>query len=242
MKRRLTQKEIKDIINYVVVPNKYIPKEISDSITNKTKENFTKQLQKIQIYPEKINELKTNLKKIYLKSLIQPGESVGVIMAQSVGERQTQLTLNSFHSAGLAIKTVVSGVPRFSELLNATKNPKLVSCNVYFEENNNTIKELRKNINNSIVELKLSDIYTNKKINIEKVEKSWYKYFRILVNDNFDAYDYFITYELKKDILCKYNLSIQTIAKEIEKAYSDVYCVYSPLSEKELDIYINTLI
>ena len=168
MKRRLTQKEIQDIINYVVVTNKYIPKEISDSITNKTKENFTKQLQKIQIYPEKITELKTNLKKIYLKSLIQPGESVGVIMAQSVGERQTQLTLNSFHSAGLAIKTVVSGVPRFSELLNATKNPKLVSCNVYFKEKNNTIKELRKNINNSIVELKLSDIYTNKKINVEK--------------------------------------------------------------------------
>ena len=43
-----------------------------------------------------------------------------------------------------SIKTVVSGVPRFSELLNATKNPKLVSCNIYFKEKNNTIKELRK--------------------------------------------------------------------------------------------------
>lgn len=62
----------------------------------------------------------------YIQSLITPGESVGILSAQSIGERQTQLTLNTFHHAGASIGTVTTGVPRFNEILNATKNPKCI--------------------------------------------------------------------------------------------------------------------
>jgi len=64
------------------------------------------------------DRLNTNLPRM----LAQPGDCVGVLCAQSIGERQTQLTLNSFHSAGLGVDTVVTGVPRFLELLNATRD------------------------------------------------------------------------------------------------------------------------
>eukprot|EP00122_Pirum_gemmata_P018008 Pgem_evm10s16871 len=68
---------------------------------------------------------------LMIKTMIPPGESVGITCGQSLGEKQTQSTLNSFHSAGLTIKTVVTGVPRFSELMSATKEPKgplMVQC------------------------------------------------------------------------------------------------------------------
>ena len=92
MKRLLTKNEIKEILEYSIIPNKNIPKYISDSIKNNIIIDFKKQLKSVKIYPEKIEELKIKLRKIYCTSIIQPGKSVGVLTAQSVGERQTQLT------------------------------------------------------------------------------------------------------------------------------------------------------
>jgi DNA-directed RNA polymerase II subunit RPB1 len=53
-------------------------------------------------------------------ALVHPGESVGVIAAQSIGEPATQFTLNAFHFAGLALKPLTAGVPRLKELHNAS--------------------------------------------------------------------------------------------------------------------------
>lgn len=51
-------------------------------------------------------------------------ENVGCIAAQSISERGTQLTLNTFHSAGVSTKNVTLGIPRFKEILDACKTPK----------------------------------------------------------------------------------------------------------------------
>ncbi|KAF4587583.1 DNA-directed RNA polymerase I subunit RPA1 [Ophiocordyceps camponoti-floridani] len=53
----------------------------------------------------------------YLKSLTEPGEAVGVIAGQSVGEPSTQMTLNTFHLAGHSAKNVTLGIPRLREIL-----------------------------------------------------------------------------------------------------------------------------
>jgi len=61
----------------------------------------------------------------------QPGEHVGIIAAQSIGEPSTQMTLNTFHLAGVASKSnVTRGVPRLKELLKVTQNPKAVSLTI----------------------------------------------------------------------------------------------------------------
>ncbi|MBM4402491.1 MAG: DNA-directed RNA polymerase subunit beta', partial [Candidatus Cloacimonetes bacterium] len=58
------------------------------------------------------------------KKLIQVGEAVGVIAAQSIGEPGTQLTLRTFHAAGVARKEITQGLPRVEELLEA-RSPKI---------------------------------------------------------------------------------------------------------------------
>jgi DNA-directed RNA polymerase II subunit RPB1 len=66
-----------------------------------------------------------SVKDSFLKSRIEPGDMVGVIAAQSIGEPATQLTLNTFHFAGVGQKSnVTRGVPRINELLNLTHSPK----------------------------------------------------------------------------------------------------------------------
>ena len=53
----------------------------------------------------------------YMKSLVEPGEAVGVVAAQSVGEPSTQMTLNTFHLAGHSAKNVTLGIPRLREII-----------------------------------------------------------------------------------------------------------------------------
>jgi len=78
--------------------------------------------------------LLNNITDKYFKSLITPGENVGVVSAQSIGEPATQMTLNTFHLSGTGNKSVTSGIPRLQELINATKNIKTPSMKIYFED------------------------------------------------------------------------------------------------------------
>lgn len=75
-------------------------------------------------------------------SKVQSGEMVGVIAAQSIGEPATQMTLNTFHFAGVSAKSkVTQGVPRLKEILTVTKNPKTATLTAYLEPEFNTKKE-----------------------------------------------------------------------------------------------------
>lgn len=94
MTRLLTKSEINNILDFIK-PRKGIPEDSAELIVKNTKETFEKQLKMQKVYPEIIPQLKEQLEKIYFKSMIPAGESVGVICAQSIGERNTQTTLNS---------------------------------------------------------------------------------------------------------------------------------------------------
>jgi DNA-directed RNA polymerase II subunit RPB1 len=67
----------------------------------------------------------------YIKGKVHAGEMVGTLAAQSIGEPTTQLTLNTFHSAGTAKANATQGVPRIVELLSVSHNPKNPSNVVY---------------------------------------------------------------------------------------------------------------
>jgi DNA-directed RNA polymerase II subunit RPB1 len=61
------------------------------------------------------------IKKVY-RAIVEPGEMVGPLGGQSIGEPTTQLTLNSFHSAGIGSMNATLGVPRLRALIEASKN------------------------------------------------------------------------------------------------------------------------
>jgi DNA-directed RNA polymerase subunit A" len=91
MTRYLTIEEIENIIDFVR-PNPGIPLESAMSIVNSNKERLRVQLRKQQVYEQIIPALKDELERTYQKSKLQPGESVGIICAQSIGEKNTQMS------------------------------------------------------------------------------------------------------------------------------------------------------
>ena len=78
----------------------------------------------------------------YLKSVAHPGENVGTIAAQSIGEPSTQMTLNTFHLAGHGGANMTLGIPRLKEILMTTPtNIKTPFMYVYFNKQNNYTKD-----------------------------------------------------------------------------------------------------
>ena len=81
------------------------------------------------------------------KNIIEPGEMVGVIGAQSAGAGITQMTLNSFHVAGIStLANTTQGVPRIKEILSVSKNPKTPQMIIYLNKNIRSSKEMSKKI------------------------------------------------------------------------------------------------
>ncbi len=114
--------------------------------------------------PDKVT--KTKLKKIlekvyyeYENSKIEPGESVGLISAQSVGEPGTQMTLNTFHFAGVAEFNVTVGLPRIIEILDGRKKIKTPMMEIFFKDPYSKGKDI-KQIAESIKQTQFEDFIT----------------------------------------------------------------------------------
>ena len=69
----------------------------------------------------------------YQMSLVHPGEMVGSIAAQSIGETLTQMTLNTFHFAGVSSQNITLGVPRIQEIINCANNIKGPCMTIYLK-------------------------------------------------------------------------------------------------------------
>jgi len=78
----------------------------------------------------------------YKKARVEPGHAVGAVGAQSIGEPGTQMTLKTFHFAGVAGMSITQGVPRIKEIINASKliSTPVITCEL---ENNVDIKAAR---------------------------------------------------------------------------------------------------
>ena len=78
-------------------------------------------------------------------SRVDPHEAVGITTAQSIGEPGTQMTMRTFHYAGVATVNVTQGLPRVIEIVDARKVPKTPTMLVYLNENDSKNKPLRTN-------------------------------------------------------------------------------------------------
>tara|TARA_Y100000389_G_scaffold194254_2_gene224014 strand:- start:1110 stop:5657 length:4548 start_codon:yes stop_codon:yes gene_type:complete len=113
------------------------------------------------------------VKQQFYKSIIQPGEMVGPVAAQSIGEPATQMTLNTFHFAGVSAKSnVTRGIPRLRELLHITKNIKSPSDIIYLHEEYGSDKTKAQFVKNKLEHTKLRDIVDNCKIYYDPDSKS----------------------------------------------------------------------
>lgn len=106
-----------------------------------------------------------SIKTKYFESIIPIGELVGTIAAQSIGEPATQMTLNTFHFAGVGAKSsIVRGVPRLKEIISVSKNIKTPSATVFLKDDYAYDKSAATDVLNSIELTRISDITLSTKM------------------------------------------------------------------------------
>ncbi|MEM4137595.1 MAG: hypothetical protein QXF48_02890 [Candidatus Anstonellaceae archaeon] len=129
---------------------------------------------------------------------ISVGEAVGIVAAQSIGEPGTQMTMRTFHYAGVA-EQVPTGLPRLIELVDVRKTPKKPIIDIYLKEPYNKNESKAKKFAQQIDELTLGQIATAIKENFEE------KKIKVIINEE----------ELKKR-----NLELELVRKKIKEGLS----------------------
>lgn len=218
-----------DQINYIIKSCTFprtIPDVIWQSIWTKHENKLRRALNNIAIAKDQYESFANYVIEKYISARACPGESVGIIGAQSIGEIQTQSNLNTFHTAG---KLQTSGVDRFEEILKLTKSLKQPRMTIYFNKKFTSASELRQAIGSSIVGLELKNVTTNAiqlpiQIPIENTDTT-----SNIGNAN-AGIKYRIKFPLKKSILFSVLLSPDAIMEAIEMTYYAIECTCEPMA------------
>ncbi len=181
----------------------------------------------------------------HMKSWVQPGEQVGIIAAQSIGEPSTQLTLNTFHLAGVASKSnVTQGIPRLREILKVTKNPKATSLLIYMKPEYRQSKEKARELVQDL-ELTLLRSITNKVaiywdpedeetvIPEDRELLEFYKAIEMEAKSKTKS-KWLLRLELNREEMFNKNISMADVVFVIQMMYSDVKTVYSDYNADKL--------
>lgn len=114
---------------------KQVPKFILDEV----KENVP-----ASISNSKLTQVMDDVTAAYKFAKINAGESVGLVSAESIGEPGTQMTLNTFHFAGVAEMNVTTGLPRIIEIFDAQKKIKTPMMEIFLKSPHNKIDNVTK--------------------------------------------------------------------------------------------------
>ncbi|MBD3260801.1 MAG: DNA-directed RNA polymerase subunit A'' [Candidatus Altiarchaeales archaeon] len=111
---------------------------------------------------EKTRELTPKKKEqflsVYDKARITPWEAVGTVAAQSIGEPGTQMTLRTFHYAGVVEVSVPLGLPRLIEIIDARRVPKNPLTVIYLDEDHRQTKKTASQVSERLTEVQLFDV------------------------------------------------------------------------------------
>ena len=202
-----------------------------------------------------IEILMTVINNAYKKSLIAPGEMVGMIAAQSIGEPTTQLTLNTFHFAGVSSKSnVTRGVPRIEEILSLSDNPKSLSCSIYLNKpesyDQNKVKEYITKIENTklrslveSIEICFDPDDMNSLIEEDVEMMKEYNEFEKLLDECNSSYDankdkekskWIIRMAMNRTEMLDKNISMDDIHFGLMNSYNNLTCMYTDYNSDKL--------
>jgi DNA-directed RNA polymerase subunit A" len=158
---------------------KSAPKEASSTIAKHMEKRFDTIREERRLPPSVLEELQTKVSKLditkkefdeicdnviesYERSLVEPGEAVGTVAAQSIGEPGTQMTLRTFHYAGVAELSVTQGLPRLIEIVDARNNPSTPTMKIHLKSeiagDRNEARSIARNIEMVLVESVASNV------------------------------------------------------------------------------------
>ncbi len=186
----------------------------------------------------KIKKVAKRVYEEYMAAQIDAGEAVGLVGAESIGEPGTQMTLNTFHYAGVAEMNVTTGLPRIIEILDGRKSITTPNMEIFLKAPYNKGKDIRE-VALQIKETKVDELVTEYGMNIVDLK------IELKVNSEkmkeFDVTPAFLVKAIEKGLSSessvKYDDGVITLklkGKEDDKGLNSLY----RLKEKAKEVYV----
>ena len=148
----------------IVDSGKKATKEEIENLTKKYTKTFNPRLtslvsnalQKSNLSKEGVEIVCKKGLSLYDKAKVEPGQAVGIITAQSIGEPGTQMTLRTFHFAGIKERNVTLGLPRLIELVDARKKPVTPTMDIYLDDESKKSREKAIEVARNVLQTKVS--------------------------------------------------------------------------------------
>jgi DNA-directed RNA polymerase subunit A" len=162
VKEKWSEEDLKDILAEMwrVIPlfDKLYEKG-EPTVPSKLIYDLSTTLKKRNIEDKYLNRIVDLSMEQYKRNLVDPHESVGIVAAQSIGEPGTQMTMRTFHYAGVAEINVTLGLPRLIEIVDARKMPSTPMMEIHLKrELDLSIEDIKSFVNNNIELTLVSDI------------------------------------------------------------------------------------
>jgi len=163
----------------------------------------------------------------FYKSKVMPGEMVGPVAAQSIGEPATQMTLNTFHYAGVSAKSnVTRGIPRLRELLHVSANIKSPSVEIHLKDDYKYDKNKSQYVKNKLEYTLFKDVMISCKVYYDPKsnqghtdisdDKELLDIYRLFneINDDMEEDEYIpwiIRFSFNKELMMEHGLVMEDI-------------------------------
>jgi len=144
----------REVIEVSELAKEVLPEKIYDELLTTL---FDKSVE-LSISKDEMIEIRDDVIRTYMESLVEPGEPVGTVAAQSIGEPGTQMTLRTFHYAGVRELNVTLGLPRLIELVDARRTPETPMMEIHLGEEYRYVREKAVEIARRVEMTKLENV------------------------------------------------------------------------------------
>lgn len=127
---------------------------LPESLINELREK----LYRLNLNEDQIKRVIEEANRAYIRALVEPGEAAGTVAAQSVGEPGTQMTLRTFHYAGVRELNVTLGLPRLIEIVDARRTPSTPTMTIKLDEDHKYSLEKAKEVASRIERIAIENI------------------------------------------------------------------------------------
>ncbi len=138
--------KIKSIKQLTGLLEEHLKGKVSTKIYNDALEKLKEKYKEYGLSVEEVLDIVNEIINRYTSSQVDPGEPVGTVAAQSIGEPSTQMTLRTFHYAGVREFNVTLGLPRLIEIVDARKKPSTPIMWIYLDEEHKYDEEKAKEV------------------------------------------------------------------------------------------------
>jgi len=135
-----------------------ITKKYTKTFNTRLENLVSDALEKSKLSKDGVEKVAKKGLELYNKAKAEPGQAVGIVTAQSIGEPGTQMTLRTFHFAGIAERNVTLGLPRLIELVDARKKPVTPTMDIYLKDDIKTDQAKAVGVAKNILQTTVNDI------------------------------------------------------------------------------------